>query len=67
MPSGPQVKDPVDFAVESLVSMGFDEARAKKALAETDSGNNINFRSALERLKKERDRRKRLERLDRMG
>ena len=67
MPSGPQVKDPVDLAVESLVSMGFDEAKAKKALAETDSGNSINFKSALERLKKERDRAKRLERLDRMG
>ena len=67
VPLGPQVKDPVDLAVESLVSMGFEEARAKKALAETENGNGINFKSALERLKKERDQRRRLERLDRMG
>lgn len=67
IPSGPQVRDPVDVAVEKLVSMGFDEAKAKKALADTDTGNSINFESALAVLKKERKRKARLDRLDRMG
>lgn len=67
VPTGPQVRDPVDLAVEKLVEMGFEEVRAKKALAQTESGNGINFESALQRLIKERDRRKRLERLETMG
>ena len=67
VPSGPQVRDPVDLAVEKLVNMGFEETRAKKALAQTESGNGINFESALQRLTKERERKKRLERLETMG
>ena len=67
VPKGPQVKDPVDLAVERLVAMGFDEARAKRALAETDSGNRINFENALTRLIKEREKLERLERLKKMG
>ncbi len=49
-PQGPQVKDPVDMALERLVGMGFDEASAKKALAETDSGNAIDFDAAMNKL-----------------
>ncbi|KAL9630982.1 MAG: hypothetical protein Q9164_006137, partial [Protoblastenia rupestris] len=43
VPSGPQVRDPVDVAVEKLVSMGFAPAKAKKALADTDTGNSVDF------------------------
>ena len=67
VPFGPQVRDPVDLAVEKLVEMGFEEARAKTALAQTESGNGINFESALQRLKKEKERKLRLERLQTMG
>ena len=67
VPKGPQVRDPVDLAVERLVAMGFDEARAKRALAETDSGNRINFDNALTRLVKEKEKLERLERLRKMG
>jgi len=67
IPSGPQVRDPVDVAVEKLIAMGFEEGKAKKALAETDSGNNINFEKAVKMLMKERDRKKVMNRLDRMG
>ena len=56
VPAGPQVKDPVDLAVEKLVGMGFDAGKAKKALADTDSGNSINFDDALEYLVRERKR-----------
>lgn len=65
--SHPQVRDPVDLAVEKLVTMGFEEAKANKALAHTETGNGINFDAALSRLKKEMERRKRLERLETMG
>ena len=61
------MRDPVDVAVEKLIAMGFEEGKAKKALAETDSGNNINFEKAVRMLTKERDRRKVMNRLDRMG
>ena len=67
VPSGPQVRDPVDLAVERLVEMGFEEDRAKKALAQTESGNGIHFESALQRLTKEKERKRRLERLETMG
>ena len=67
VPLGPQVRDPVDLAVEKLVEMGFDEARAKQVLAQTESGNGINFQSALQRLSKEKERKLRLERLQTMG
>ena len=67
VPTGPQVRDPVDVAVERLTAMGFDEKRAKKALAETDSGNSVNFERAVSLLVKERERRKMLGRLERMG
>ena len=52
----PQVRDPVDVAVERLVKMGFDEKKAKKALADTDSGNSIDFDKAVEILVRERKR-----------
>ncbi|KAL8813232.1 MAG: hypothetical protein Q9200_000416 [Gallowayella weberi] len=56
VPSGPQVRDPVDVAVDRLVAMGFDEKKAKKALADTDSGNSVNFEKAVETLVRERKR-----------
>lgn len=52
----PQIRDPVDVAVDRLVKMGFEERKAKKALAETDSGNSIDFDKALEMLVRERKR-----------
>lgn len=67
VPSGPQVRDPADVAVENLIAMGFEEGKAKKALAETDSGNSISFEKAVKLLTKERDRNKVMNRLDRMG
>ena len=51
----PQVRDPVDVAVDRLVAMGFDEKKSKKALADTDSGNNIDFNKAAEALVRERN------------
>ncbi|KAL9105026.1 MAG: hypothetical protein Q9163_000123 [Psora crenata] len=56
VPRGPQVRDPVDVAVEKLVGMGFEPAKAKKALAITDTGNSIDFDAALEHLVRERKR-----------
>ena len=56
VPPGPQVRDPVDVAVESLVAMGFEESRVKKALAETDSGNSVDVGRAMEKLVRERKR-----------
>lgn len=56
VPSGPQVRDPVDVAVDRLVAMGFDEKKAKKALADTDSGNSVDFEKAVEVLVRERKR-----------
>lgn len=56
VPFGPQVRDPVDVAVDHLVAMGFDEKKSKKALADTDSGNSIDFDKAFEVLVKERKR-----------
>ena len=56
VPLGPQVRDPVDIAVERLVDMGFEEKKAKKALADTDSGNSIEFDKALELLVREKKR-----------
>lgn len=56
VPLGPQVRDPVDVAVDRLVAMGFDEKKSKKALADTDSGNSIDFDQAVEALVKERKR-----------
>lgn len=50
VPFGPQVRDPVDVAVDRLVAMGFDEKKSKKALADTDSGNSIDFDKAVETL-----------------
>ncbi|KAI9835100.1 MAG: hypothetical protein M1838_005377 [Thelocarpon superellum] len=43
-----QVDDPVDKAVEKLVGMGFPADLAKKALAETDTGENLNVQAATE-------------------
>lgn len=56
VPAGPQVRDPVDVAVDRLVAMGFDEGKAAKALAETDTGNSIDFAAAMEWLVRERKR-----------
>ena len=56
VPSGPQVRDPVDVAVDKFVAMGFDKAKAGKALAETDTGNSIDFAAAMEWLVRERKR-----------
>lgn len=53
---GPQVRDPVDIALERLVNLGFDAKTAAKALAETDTGNNIDFDRALETLVRQRKR-----------
>ena len=67
IPTGPQVRDPVDVAVERLTQMGFETSKAKKALAETDSGNSVDFGRAVSLLIREKERRKCLGRLDRMG
>lgn len=56
VPMGPQVRDPVDIAVDRLVAMGFEEKKAKKALAETDTGESIDFEKAVEILVRERKR-----------
>ncbi|MCJ1314972.1 hypothetical protein MMC15_000286 [Xylographa vitiligo] len=67
VPSGPQVRDPVDVAVERLTAMGFEEGRAKRALAETDSGNSVNFERAVSVLVREREKKQVMSRLERMG
>lgn len=46
----------MDVAVDRLVAMGFDERKAKKALADTDSGNSVDFDKAVEVLVRERKR-----------
>ena len=46
----------MDVAVDRLVAMGFDERRAKKALADTDSGNSVDFDKAVAVLVRERKR-----------
>ena len=56
IPLGPQIRDPVDVAVERLIKMGFEEKKAKKALADTDSGNHIDFDKAVDVLVRERKR-----------
>ena len=56
VPAGPQVRDPVDVAVDRLVTMGFEKKKAAKALAETDTGNSVDFAKALEWLVRERKR-----------
>ena len=56
VPAGPQVRDPVDVAVDRLVAMGFEKKKAAKALAETDTGNSVDFPRALEWLVRERKR-----------
>lgn len=52
----PQVRDPVDIALERLIEMGFDKKIAVKALADTDTGNNVDFDRALETLVRQRKR-----------
>lgn len=52
----PQIRDPVDIALERLIEMGFDEKTAVKALADTDTGNNVDFDRALETLVRQRKR-----------
>ena len=46
----------MDVAVEKLVAMGFESHKCKKALAETDTGNSIDFAAAMEWLVRERKR-----------
>lgn len=53
---GPQFRDPVDIALEGLVKMGFDKKTAVKALADTDTGNNVDFDRALDTLVRQRKR-----------
>ena len=55
-PAGPQVRDPVDVAIDRLVAMGFDKKKSQKALADTDNGNGIDFDQAVEVLVRERKR-----------
>jgi hypothetical protein len=43
-----QVDDPVDTAVYRLANMGFSADMAKKALAETDTGENLNVKAAID-------------------
>ena len=52
----PQVRDPADIALERLIEMGFEEKIAVKALADTDTGNNVDFDRALETLVRQRKR-----------
>lgn len=56
VPAGPQVRDPVDVAVDRLVAMGFDSRKAAKALADTDTGNSVDFDGALQTLVRDRKR-----------
>jgi hypothetical protein len=55
-PLGPQVRDPVDIALEHLLEMGFEEAKATKALADADTGNCVDFEKAVEILVRQRKR-----------
>ncbi|KAI9809090.1 MAG: hypothetical protein M1825_002379 [Sarcosagium campestre] len=43
-----QVDDPVDTAVWKLVGMGFPADKAKRALAETDTGENLDLKAAID-------------------
>ena len=43
-----QVVDPVDRAIWQLVGMGFPVANARRALAQTDTGTNLNVGAAIE-------------------
>ena len=43
-----QVVDPVDRAIWQMVGMGFPVAQARKALAMTDTGSNLNVAGAIE-------------------
>ena len=67
IPRGPQVRDPVDLAVEKLVGMGFTREKVMATLAECDSGHAVDWQRAMKKLVKEREKKRRLERLDRMG
>ena len=62
-----QVRDPVDVAVEKLVAMGYDEGAAKRALAESDRGDRVDFRRAVKSLESGKRKRELKERLERMG
>lgn len=59
-PKGPQVRDPVDLAMEKLVGeMGFDEKEATRALAQTDTGDSLDVPAAVKLLQREARRRER--------
>ena len=60
-------EDPLAPMVEQLMAMGFEEPKARKALIKNTSHNFIDFEQALASLVKQREIRKKMERLDRMG
>ena len=62
-----QIRDPVDVAVERLVAMGYEEASAKRALAESDRGDRVDFGKAVKSLEREKRKKELKARLDRMG
>ena len=59
-PKGPQVRDPVDMAMEKLVGMGFEEKDATRALAQTDTGDALDVEAAIKLLQREARRKERL-------
>jgi hypothetical protein len=65
--SGDQIEDPVAPMIDQLVAMGFEEPKARKALSKNTRDNFIDFEQALASLVKQREIRKKMERLDRMG
>ncbi|MCJ1353327.1 MAG: hypothetical protein MMC33_003312 [Icmadophila ericetorum] len=52
VPTGPQVVDPIDISLNNLLVMGYPEWEAKKALAESDSGNSVDFDAAVQILER---------------
>ena len=58
VPVGPQVIDPIDISLSKLLGLGYPEKAAKKALAETDSGNSVDFERAVAILERDGVRRR---------
>ena len=58
IPIGPQVIDPIDISLSKLLALGYPEKAAKKALAETDSGNSVDFERAVTILERDGVRRR---------
>ena len=61
------MRDPVDVAVADLVRMGYEEAAAKKALAESDRGDRVDVGKAVKSLEREKRKKELKARLDKMG